>query len=162
MLIKLGLNLHNQDLTKNGRRLRAFLQAPHRHLRVLGVLPFRNQLGSVGDRLDVVETRGVLAHLLVLGEGEPDVHGADVEEEGDGDVEDTEQHHQLTGPVEEAEADRGVSGHPGAASPEGEPSVKSVTASWESSTESSGSPPNIRYLLPDFILAAVRKLRGQS
>lgn len=112
-------------LTEKGGRLRAFLQALHRRLRVL---PSRNNhgfAGSVNDRrLDAVGSRGGLVHLLVLDEGEPDVHGADVEEDGDGDVEETEQHHQLTGPVEEAEVDRAVCGHPGAANPEEEPSVR--------------------------------------
>lgn len=49
--------------------------------------------------------------LLVLHECEPNVQGADVEDDGDGDVKETQQHHQLTGPVEKAEVDGRICRH---------------------------------------------------
>lgn len=60
---------------------------------------------------ELVPLSGIV-RLLVLGEGEPDVQRADIEDDSDGDVEKAQQHHQLTGPVEQAEVDGGVSGHP--------------------------------------------------
>lgn len=60
---------------------------------------------------DLVRLCDIVISLLVLHEREPNVQGADVEDEGDGDVEETQQHHQLTGPVEKVEVDGRVWRH---------------------------------------------------
>lgn len=61
--------------------------------------------------LDRVRLGPITVGLLVLHEGEPNVQGADVEDDGDGDVKEAQQHHQLTGPVEKVEVDGGVRRH---------------------------------------------------
>lgn len=66
---------------------------------------------------DLVRLSDVIIGLLVLHECEPDVQGADVEDDGDGDVEETQQHHQLAGPVEKVEVDGRICRHVGGSGP---------------------------------------------
>lgn len=71
-------------------------------------LPGLLSLDMGGDHTvsDLGRLCAIIIGLLVLHESEPNVQGADVEDDGDGDVEKTQQHHQLTGPVEKVEVDR--------------------------------------------------------
>lgn len=106
-------------LTQQRRRVGTFLQL---------LLRFFRLLGHPGDNLQKALRRGrAVPGLLVLGEGERVVQGADVEDDGDGDVEETQQHQQFTGPLEPAEGAGRVQGHRGPLVPSGaEPNRSSL------------------------------------
>lgn len=97
-------------LTQQRRRVRTFSQI----FLLLILLLFLRLLGSLNHKLQEALWRGravPVAEMLVLGEGERVVHGADVEDDGDGDVEETQQHQQLAGPLEPVEGAGRVHGH---------------------------------------------------